>query len=185
MCNTEAISREVIEKTNDFSLIIRNHNITERKISTLTRACYEEENRAVPSNKFKFIGTHVAQEKILFALPLLQLLIKLGLVVKKVNFEYIYRQKNFLADFIQDNIETRKNATCPIKKNAIKCISNSIFGRLLMNAAKYSQDVENVNNRETLLKLVRSHYFKCVVPLNDDHVAVVPDKKHTQVNTPN
>ena len=121
----------------------------------------------------------------LFALPLLKLLIQLGLVVKNVHAVYVFRQKHFLADFIQDNIEARKSATCPIKKNAIKCISNSIFGRFLMNAAKYNQDVEIVTNREKFLTLARSPYFKRAVPLNDDHVVVVRHKKHSQVNHPN
>ena len=128
MCDTEDVSREVIEKTDDLPLIIRKHDITKTVISPLTRAWYEEENRPVPNNNFKLIGTHAGQEKMLFALPLLKLLIQLGLVVKKVHAVYTFKQKHFLADFIQENIEARKNATCPIKKNAIKCISNSIFG---------------------------------------------------------
>lgn len=97
----------------------------------------------------------------------------------------MFKQKHFLADFIQDNIEARKSATCPIKKTAIKCISNSIFGRFLMNAAKYSEDIDIVTNRENFLKLARSPYFKRVVPLNDGHVVVTRNKKYSRVNHPN
>ena len=118
LCDTEDVSREVIEKTDDLPLIIRKHNITKRMISPLMQTWYEEENRPVPSSNYKLIGTHAGQEKMLFALPLLKLLIQLGLVVKKVHAVYTFEQKHFLADFIQDNIEARKNATCPIKKNA-------------------------------------------------------------------
>ena len=185
MCDTEAVSREVIEKTDDLPLIIRKHNITKKVISPQTRAWYEEENRPVPTNNFKLIGTHAAQEKMLFALPLLKLLIQLGLVVKKVHAVYSFKQERFLRDFIQNNIEARKTSTCPIKKNAIKCISNSIFGRFLMNAAKYNQVVEIVDNRNNFLKLARSPYYKRAVPLNDDYVAVVRHKKYSNVNHPN
>ena len=67
----------------------------------------------------------------------------------------------------------------------IHVISNSIFGRFLMNAAKYSQDVEIVSNRDHFLKLARSPYFKHAEPLNDDHVVVVRHKKYSHVNHPN
>ena len=101
----------------------------------------------------------------LFALPLLKLLIQLGLVVKKVHAVYIFDQKHFLANFIRDNIEVIKSATCPIKKNAINCISNSIFGRFLLNVTKYNQDVEIASNHDHFFfKLVRSPYFKRAEP---------------------
>ncbi|XP_050710309.1 uncharacterized protein LOC126995061 isoform X1 [Eriocheir sinensis] len=83
LCDTEAVSREVVEKTNDLPLIIRRHNITNRDISSVTREWYEEENRPAPCKNIKLIGTHATQEKMLFALPILKLLIQLGLVVKK------------------------------------------------------------------------------------------------------
>ncbi|XP_050693786.1 uncharacterized protein LOC126984249 [Eriocheir sinensis] len=185
LCDTEAVSREVVEKTDDLPLIIRRHNITNRDISSVTREWYEEENRPAPCKNIILIGTHAAQEKMLFALPFLKLLIRLGLVVKKVHAIYTFKQKHFLADFIQDNIEARKSATCPIKKNAIKCISNSIFGRFLMNVAKYSEDIDIVTNREKFLKLARSPYFKRVVPLNDGHVVVTRHRKYSRVNHPN
>ena len=137
LIDTEDASRDVIEKTDELPLIIRKQNITKSVISPLTREWYQEENRPIPSKNYKLVGTHAGQTKMLFALPLLKLLIQLGLVVKKVHAVYIFEQKHFLADFIHGNIEARKSATCPIKKNAIKCISNSIFGRFLMNGAKY------------------------------------------------
>ena len=185
LCDTEAVSREVIEKTDDLPLIIRKHHIREQDLSPLTRQWYREEKRKVPSNNFKLIGTHAAQEKMLFALPLLKLLIKLGLVVKKVHAIYTFKQEKFLAGFIEDNINARKNATCPIRKNAIKCISNSIFGRFLMNVAKYNENIDTVTNRDTFLKLARSPYFKRAVSLNDDRVVVVRHKKYSKVNHPN
>ena len=81
-------------------------------------------------------------------------------------YTVLNKQTKKSSDFIQENIETSKSATCPIKKNVIKCISNSIFGRFLMNVAKYNQDVEIVGNRDRFLKLTRSPYFKRAEPLS-------------------
>ena len=81
-------------------------------------------------------------------------------------YTVLNKQTKKSSDFIQENIETSKSATCPIKKNVIKCISNSIFGRFLMNVVKYNQDVEIVGNRNRFLKLARSPYFKRAEPLS-------------------
>ena len=56
---------------------------------------------------------------------------QLGLVVKKVHSVYIFRQERFLADFIQDNIEARKSATCPIKKKCNQVYFKQHFWSIL------------------------------------------------------
>lgn len=60
LCDTEAVSREVIEKTDDHPLIIRRHSITNRYISPITRERYEE-SRPVPSKNINLIGAHAVQ----------------------------------------------------------------------------------------------------------------------------
>ena len=94
MIDTLDVSREVTEKTDELPLIIRKQNITKSVISPLTREWYREENRPIPSNNYKLVGTHAGQTKMLFALPLLKLFIQLGLVVKKVHAVYNFQQKN-------------------------------------------------------------------------------------------
>jgi len=61
---------------------------------------------------------------------------QLGVAVEKVHEVYEFSQDEYLRPFIQENIKARREATDKAQQLCFKTLSNSVFGRCLMNPLK-------------------------------------------------
>ena len=79
-------------------------------------------------------ASHDQQEKYLVSLQLLKLFLGLVLKITKTHRIFRWKQEVVFKDFIEKNIELRKNSPAEFEKQFYKLISNSIYGKLLYNA---------------------------------------------------
>ena len=184
LCDTKPVSPNIARYTDELPLVLGHCDITEEDISPSSREILASENRHLPKQNRKLVGMHRAQKRMLFSLSRLQGLLALGLEIEKVHTVYRYNQSAFLAGFINGNIEARKNAASTSQKSAYKAMSNSVFGRTMLNVVKNNENIHISATPENCLKHVRSPYFKRVIKLAENRVAVVKTKELIRVNHP-
>ena len=68
-------------------------------------------------------------ENYFVSFPLLHLSCELGVIISKVHEIYSLTQKSYLKDFINTNIEAKKNAVASDVKKLYKTFSNATFGK--------------------------------------------------------
>ena len=64
-------------------------------------------------------------------------------------------------------------------------MSNSVFGRTLMDPVKYSVSTEIVTTKQALRRRLRDALFQRLIPLKDDRVIVIRGRRKICVNQPN
>ena len=120
----------------------------------------------------KLIACHENQEKYLIALPLLKLYIELGVKVTKIRRVFRFNQKAFLSDFINTNIELRKQSTSKCDKDFYKILSNGVFGKFLFNERRGKNKVRLINNREKFKKLSCNPFLKDCFAINEESLVM-------------
>ena len=90
-----------------------------------------------------------------------------------------------MKDFIEGNLKARREASNKINQKAFKMISNSIFGRTLMDPVKYSTVTDIVTSKSALRRRARDPLFQRLVRLTNDRVLVIRGKKNIRINQPN
>nr|XP_027227780.1 uncharacterized protein LOC113819787 [Penaeus vannamei] len=127
---------EVARKTDDLPLLIHHMNIRNQDISPYNKQLLASQNRRLPRKNQKLVASHLPQKDHLILLKHLQLLIDLGVEVERVSDVYEFSQREFLSPFIHENIKARREATDKAQQLCFKTLSNSVFGRCLMNPLK-------------------------------------------------
>ncbi|XP_066955706.1 uncharacterized protein [Macrobrachium rosenbergii] len=183
--DTKPLSAEAAVNTDELPLCLHKRNIKEEEISPYCRHVLEEEGGKMGHRTRKLIGDHGPKKNYMIALPLLRFYMELGLEIEKVHKVYSFKQPNFMKGFIDGNIEARRKSKCRDEQSAFKLISNSVFGRCLMNPTKYATKNSVVNNESRFLKEIRNPRFKDFIVLNPNRVLCVSEKSEIDVNMPN
>ncbi|XP_064106780.1 uncharacterized protein LOC135215755 [Macrobrachium nipponense] len=183
--DTKPLSAEAAEKTDDLPLCLHQRNVQLEDISSYCRNILEEEEGKIGHRTRKLIGDHEAKKNYMIALPLLRLYMDLGLEIERVRKIYAFKQASFMRNFIEDNIQARKMAKCKDEQSAFKLMSNSVFGRCLMNPTKYATKSTIVTDEAKFLKEIRSPRFKDFIVLSPKRVLCVSEKPEIEVNMPN
>ena len=137
-CDIKPIRPEIIDKSDDFPLLLSPMNIQPEQISELSRKLLEDKNMKIPLKNTKLAAHNCGVKNYLITLPLLQFLITQGVEIEKVHKVIKFKQGFFLKNFIDENIRMRAAATNPFIKNALKLINNDIYGRTLLNPLNYA-----------------------------------------------
>ncbi|XP_069160116.1 uncharacterized protein [Procambarus clarkii] len=135
MCDTKHVAPEVARYTDDplQPLTLSYANISTDLLSDYNKHILNTEDRKLPKKNNKLIASHLPQKDYLVSLDLLQMLIKLGLKVAKVNAVYEFQQSKYLKEFVGTNARERSNTPCAIEGKAFKLVSNAIYGKSLTN----------------------------------------------------
>ena len=104
----------------------------------------------------------------------LQLYVKLGLKIEKVNRVLQFRQEKFIAPYVQLNTELRKKATTKFEQDFFKQIINSAFGKFC-ESKRNRLIVDIVRNAEELQNLSRKKRFSSI-KIIDQHLVSVSSK---------
>ena len=107
-----------------------------------------------------------------------------GLEIEKVITVYRFKQEYYLKDFIDKNIHSRSVEMNPFKKTALKKVSNSIFGRTLMNPLNYATRTTVCSTESALLKNVSKSSFRKLDLISDTRVLVTHNKPCVEVKSP-
>ena len=90
----------------------------------------------------------------------LEYYLKLGIKVTKVHRILTFDEKPFLKEYIDLNIELRKQSKNDLVKDLFKLINNSIFEKSMENVLNRSNIKSINNNPEKLLKLIKQPNFQ-------------------------
>ena len=97
----------------------------------------------------------------------LRIFLHLGMQLVTVHKRFHFRETECFKTFIERNLELRKLASSRSESAFVKWVSNSVFGRSLMQK-KDLFEVKFAGCRETILKSVRSSRLRDVMILNSD-----------------
>ena len=111
---------------------------------------------------------HNPQKNYLISLNLLKLFKDIGLKCTKIHRIFRFRQEDLFKDFIEKNIELRKNAKSPFEKDLFKLMSNSIYGKLLYNSRKNDTDTKLVTSEKRFDELVCNPRLKECFPISEE-----------------
>ena len=173
-CDIKPIRPEVIEKNDSYPLLISSMNIQNQHLSDYSKDLLREKNLNLPNNNAKLVAHHCGVQNYLITLPLLQFLIKNGVVVQTIHKVIRFKQGFYLKQFIDDNIKMRAAATNPFIKNTLKLINNAIYGRTLLNPLNYATQARicHDDNTSNMLKSFSKPTFRKVDVINDDRFLV-------------
>ncbi|XP_069176845.1 uncharacterized protein [Procambarus clarkii] len=141
MCDTKHVAPEVARYTDDLPLTLSHANISTDLLSDYSKHILNTEDRKLSKKNNKLIASHLPQKDYLVSLDLLQMLMKLGLEVAKVNAVYEFRQSKYLKEFVETNARERANTPCAIKGKAFKLVSNAIYDKSLTNILQIAKRI--------------------------------------------
>jgi len=113
----------------------------------------------------------------------LKLYVELGLKIKMVHRVMTFKQKAWLAPYIQHNTEQRKLATSDFQKNLWKLKNNACFGKSIEQVRK-RRDVTFTKHGAKFKKLVRSPLFHSFDVFDHGLVCVERKKSKVVLNRP-
>ena len=88
----------------------------------------------------------------------LQLYLSLGMKLSKIYRVLKFKQSNWLKEYVDFNIEKRKNAVSNFEKNFFKLVINSIYGKTMENIRKRI-NVRLINNSKDYVRCVSKPNF--------------------------
>lgn len=130
-----------------------------------------------PRHNKKLVATHVVpQTNYLVSLKLLQ-----SLMVRRV---YSFTQKEFLEPLIRGNVKKRAQAVGESRQMAFECLSNSIFGRCLLNPLNRSLKTRVVTKPEHFLTVVNDPHFQRMIPPRTNRLITVSKTPFVYMSQP-
>jgi len=87
----------------------------------------------------------------------LQFYIRSGLKVTKIHKGFSFKQDYIFRDYIQINIDKRKQTTSELSKNLFKLLNNSLYGKTLQNSKNYG-NVKFSFSRLDAIRMFRKTY---------------------------
>ena len=92
---------------------------------------------------------------------LLDLYLKLGLKLKKVNSIIYFKEGAFMKPYIEKYTKLRRESVSKIKKDIYKLKNNSVFGKTMENVQKYKDtNILNVEDSNSVLKDIATSTFQ-------------------------
>ena len=107
----------------------------------------------------------------------------MGLKLKKVHRTLQFKQKAFLAEYINYNTEQRGKAKNEFEKSFYKLMNNSVYGKTLQNSRNYS-NIKFASNWETFSKYSYLPTFKYCSHFGGDFMAIHLEKDEVTLNQP-
>ena len=172
------ITPELIDKSDDFPLLLSPMNIQPEQISEFSCKLLENRNMKIPLKNTKLVAHRCGVKNYLITLPLLQFLITQGVEIEKVHKVIKFKHGFFLKNFIA--------ATNPFIKNALKLINNAIYGRTLLNPLNYTTEAKicHDENNSDMLKSFSKPTFRKVDKINNDRFLVTNNRSSVLASSP-
>lgn len=168
---------------NDFPVAPERVSVPYRLLSPLQKrlnSVYElPENPGIP----KLIPNLCDKENYTVYGSTLKLYVELGLVVKQIHRVATFRQKAWLAKYIDHNTAQRQKATSSFQKNLWKLKNNSCFGKAIEQVRR-RRDVVFTKKGEKFRKCVRSPLFHSFEIFDHGLISVERKKARIVLNKP-
>jgi len=169
---------------NDLPLAVEKRKIRIEEISPTQEHLIHMYNKVIskPLGGEKLVMTLYPKQNYIVYYKTLQFYIKHGLVLKKIHKGFSFSETYVFRDYIAGNLETRRNTKSKLVNELYKLLSNSIFGRTLMNSKNFF-DVALCNNRQDAEKLLAKANLKSFSIINDDLTLFSMNKTEIKCNS--
>ena len=160
--------------TDQYPLAFENVTITNKHLSPYTKMLLQNDGK-----KYKFqrlIGHHDTKENYLVTGENFHLYLQMGMEVEKIHRIFKFQQKPLLKEYIDSNIEKRKNANNNLESHLYKLLNNSVFGKLMSSSLNYGYKTNICTDKTKFNKLIKSEKFKQCHILSNDKVIVISEK---------
>ena len=174
--------QELHDLHNDYPLACEKVKVFKDMLSRYCKKIAEKYNISIGQVN-KLIPTLNSKEKYVLPHRNLQLYIDLGLKLTKVHRVLEFNQSPWLKQYIDFNIEKRKQAKNSSEKDFFKLMNNSVFGKTMENLRK-RVDIRLVTDEKKLLKLTSKPTYVSSKIFNENLVAVHKIKEALTLNRP-
>jgi hypothetical protein len=179
------IPPEAARKKDELPLGIQHMTIRDQDLSE-----YTKEKNIQQGVKFKpsrrLIACHLKKENYLTTLPLLQLYMELGAEVTAVKNIIKFEKRNFFKTFVERNLELRKKTNSTFKSSIFKLLSNSSFGRTILNKRMRSTTHRVVKTQAVYEKYCANPFLKQIIDVSekDDYSVFISDAEEIVLDQP-
>ncbi len=156
------------EHTKDYPLCPTKHNI---RTDYLQGEAHISHQKCAPSQRHQLgvnnlLLTQFDKENVAIYYKLLQFYLRHGLQVKQVHDIIEFNEEAYLKNFIDKNIDIRKNATNKFEEQISKSIGNMIFGKFL--SINNNLNVKCADTKSKAIKYLSKHDFEDFKIISDD-----------------
>ena len=153
-------------------------------MSPFTKDIFDDLNLSESYISKKLTATHFPQKDYLISIKLLQLYVQLGVKITKIHKIIEFKQDACFRDFINKNINLRKNSTNSYEKAIWKLMNNSVFGKLLFNARKNQIDTKLISSMQMFQRHVQNPLLREVIPISDQCAMMKFFSDNIKMNSP-
>ena len=153
----------------DLPLAVEKRKIRIDEISPTQEHLIELYNKVIskPLGGEKLVMTLYPKQNYVVYYKTLQFYLKHGLVLKKIHKGFSFSETYVFRDYIAGNLEARKNTKSELVNSLYKLLSNSLFGRTLMNSKNFF-DVTLCSSRVEAQKLLAKPNLKSFTIIDED-----------------
>lgn len=153
----------------NFPLAPENVEISYDDLSPLSKNVFKTLEKKEKYSDVKLVSTFNDRHNYVLHFKNLKLYLQLGLKLKKIHKVLEFRQKAFIAPFIEKCTLSRQMATTKFEQDQFKKVANCVYGKTIQNIRNYIQ-VKIHNRISTLRQAVSNPNFKSFTIIGDNLV---------------
>jgi hypothetical protein len=153
----------------NFPLAPENIEVDYKNLSPFAKKSLLRSTNSKKYNDIKLSATFHDRKNYVLHFKNLKLYLNLGMILTRVHRVLSFRQKSFIAPFIELCTKERQKATTKFEQDQFKKVANSTYGKTIQNVRNYSI-VKLHTTKNSLLKAISHHTFKNFVILDDNLV---------------
>ena len=174
--------KELHDLHNEYPYCPEHLKITADMLSNYSRTVASQ-NSMKCGDSNKLASTLKNKEKYVIHERNLKQAVDAGLVLTKIHRVLEFKQKPWMATYIDFNTDKRKHAKNDFEKDFFKLMNNSVFGKTMENLRK-RRNIKLISDCEMFKKYVAKPSFLNGVIFNDDLVAVEYVKEKLKLQKP-
>ena len=174
--------KELHDQHNEYPYCPEHLKITADMLSDYSKAVADI-NGMKCGDSNKLAASLMKKEKYVIHERNLKQAVDAGLVLTKIHRVLEFKQKPWMATYIDFNTEKRKHAKNDFEKDFFKLMNNSVFGKTMENIRK-RRNIKLITDCTMFKKYVAKPSFVTGVIFNEDLVAVEYVKEKLQLNKP-
>jgi hypothetical protein len=160
---------ELHELHNDFPLAPESIELTFKNLSPYAKKSLLECGGSKKFKDIKLSATFHTRKNYILHFKNLKLYLSLGMKLKNIHRVLSFKQKKFIAPFIQKCTEERQKAKTKFEQDQFKKVANSTYGKTIQNVRNYLH-VKLHFKQKSLLKAISNHTYKNYVILDENFV---------------
>ena len=174
--------KEIHEANNDYPFCCE-HKILENDMLSPYAKSIADKHELSSGKSSKLIASMNNKTKYVIHEMNLKQAVDAGLILTKIHRVIEFKQKPWMKDFIDFNINKRKESKNEFEKGFFKIMCNATYGRTLMNLRK-RQNISLINDATKLNDCVKKPDFISSKIFNENLVAVHNIKQKLYMNQP-